>query len=35
MKMDEWLDIYTRHVYDHIAQMQAVYDDWAAQGKSS
>jgi hypothetical protein len=35
MKMDEWLDIYTRHVYDHIAQMQTVYDDWAAQGKPS
>ena len=25
MTMDDWLDIYDRHVPDHIAQMQAVY----------
>lgn len=31
MTLDEWLDIYQRHVPDHIAQMQAVYDDWARQ----
>jgi hypothetical protein len=30
MTLDEWLDIYERHVPDHIAQMQAVYDDWQA-----
>ena len=30
MTMDEWLDIYDRHVPEHIAQMQAVYDDWLA-----
>jgi DinB family protein len=30
MTMDEWLDIYNRHIPDHIQQMQAVYDDWQA-----
>lgn len=28
MLMDEWLDIYERHVRDHLAQMQQVYDEW-------
>jgi uncharacterized damage-inducible protein DinB len=28
MTMDDWLDVYERHVRDHIAQMQGVYDDW-------
>jgi hypothetical protein len=28
MTMDDWLTIYERHVRDHIAQMQAVYDAW-------
>jgi hypothetical protein len=26
MTMDDWLTVYERHVRDHIAQMQAVYD---------
>ena len=30
MSLDQWLDIYERHIPDHIAQMQAVYDDWQA-----
>jgi len=30
MTLDEWLDIYDRHIPDHIAQMQMVYDDWLA-----
>jgi hypothetical protein len=30
MTLDRWLDIYERHIPDHIAQMQAVYDDWRA-----
>ena len=28
MTMDDWLDIYARHITDHIAQMQKVYDSW-------
>jgi len=28
MTMDDWLDIYERHIPDHIAQMQAICDDW-------
>jgi hypothetical protein len=31
MTMDEWLDIYDRHVPDHIAQMQEVYTAWQKQ----
>jgi hypothetical protein len=31
MKLDEWLDIYERHIPDHVAQMKAVYDHWALQ----
>jgi hypothetical protein len=30
MTLDEWLDIYDRHIPDHIAQMQMVYDEWLA-----
>jgi hypothetical protein len=26
--LDTWLEIYARHVPDHIAQMQAVYSAW-------
>jgi len=29
--MDGWLDTYDRHVPDHVAQMEAVYDDWIQQ----
>lgn len=28
MTMDDWLDIYQRHIPEHIRQMQAVYEDW-------
>jgi hypothetical protein len=28
MTLDDWLDIYERHVPEHVAQMQAVYDEW-------
>jgi hypothetical protein len=28
MSMDAWLDIYERHVRNHLEQMQAVYDEW-------
>jgi hypothetical protein len=30
MTLDDWLDTYERHVPEHIAQMQLVYDDWAS-----
>ena len=30
MTMDDWLDIYTRHVSDHVAQMALVHADWLA-----
>jgi len=28
MTLDDWLDIYERHIPDHITQMQAVFEDW-------
>ena len=28
MTMDEWLDIYERHIPEHVAQMQAVFERW-------
>jgi hypothetical protein len=28
MTFDDWLDTYTRHVLDHLEQMQGVYQDW-------
>ena len=28
MSFDEWLDIYERHVLEHIAQMRAIYHTW-------
>jgi hypothetical protein len=31
MTMDNWLDVYDRHVTDHIAQMQEVYAAWQKQ----
>jgi hypothetical protein len=33
MTMDDWLDVYARHVTDHVAQMQAVYEDWLQAGQ--
>jgi hypothetical protein len=29
MTMDDWLATYERHIPDHIAQMQRVYDVWS------
>jgi hypothetical protein len=29
MTMDDWLDIYERHIPDHITQMSLVYDAWS------
>ena len=31
MTLDDWLDTYERHIPEHIAQMQRVYDDWGNQ----
>lgn len=28
MKMEDWLDVYTRHVPEHVAQMEGVYQAW-------
>lgn len=28
MTMDDWLDTYTRHVPEHVAQMEGVYQSW-------
>jgi hypothetical protein len=28
MTMDDWLEVYERHIPDHIAQMQTVYAAW-------
>ncbi len=28
MTMDDWLDIYERHIPEHVAQMQRVYEGW-------
>jgi hypothetical protein len=28
MTMDDWLDIYTRHIPEHLAQMQTVHAAW-------
>lgn len=33
MTMDDWLGTYTRHVPDHIEQMDAVYHDWLTHGR--
>jgi hypothetical protein len=30
MTMDDWLDVYERHIPEHIAQMKANYADWKA-----
>ena len=31
MTMDDWLDVYERHVREHVAQMQSVYAAWLEQ----
>jgi hypothetical protein len=28
MTFDEWLDIYERHIPEHVAQMRAIYETW-------
>lgn len=28
MTMDDWLDVYDRHVPEHIAQMERIYEEW-------
>ena len=28
MTMDDWLDVYERHVREHIEQMRANYANW-------
>jgi len=28
MTLDQWLDVYERHIPEHVAQMQANYDEW-------
>ena len=30
MTMDDWLDVYARHIPEHIAQMRENYADWKA-----
>lgn len=30
MTLDAWLDVYERHVRDHVEQMQSNYDAWLA-----
>lgn len=34
MRMEEWLDIYTRHVPEHVAQMERVYQSWLTESKA-
>ncbi|HEX8229481.1 MAG TPA: DinB family protein [Chloroflexia bacterium] len=29
MTMDDWLGVYTRHIPDHIEQMDRIYAEWA------
>lgn len=28
MRLEDWLDVYTRHVPEHVAQMEGVYQAW-------
>jgi hypothetical protein len=28
MTMDNWLNVYERHIPEHLAQMQSVYEAW-------
>lgn len=34
MTLDDWLDVYARHVPEHIAQMERVYAAWLAAQQS-
>jgi hypothetical protein len=29
MTLDDWLDVYERHVPEHVAQMQRIYAEWS------
>ena len=31
MTLDDWLDVYARHVTEHVAQMEGVYTAWQEQ----
>lgn len=33
MTLDDWLNVYTNHVSEHIRQMQATYEAWASEQK--
>lgn len=33
MTMDDWLEVYTSHVPEHIAQMERIYQAWLASAK--
>jgi hypothetical protein len=33
MTLDEWLDIYERHVRDHVTQMREVHAAWLKQSQ--
>jgi hypothetical protein len=35
MTLDNWLDIYERHIPDHIQQMQSNYDDWLKKNRTN
>ena len=35
MTLDDWLEVYERHVPEHIQSMQENYDAWASQGLSA
>lgn len=30
MTLDDWLEVYARHVSDHVGQMRGVYEEWCA-----
>ncbi len=34
MTLEDWLNVYERHIPDHINQMQADYDDWLKQKRA-
>ena len=31
MTMDDWLDVYARHIPDHVAQMARIHAEWQSQ----
>lgn len=35
MSMDDWLDVYARHIPDHVEQMQQVYEAWGHQSSAT